>query len=152
MEVIEKRHRRLITAAFENANEMGCGKLNRDDFIVACVELFGFRPSKHDLDKLFKEGKLDSQIYINMDEFTAFAAPRLQNPRQDDFLRQTFTMLDIECKNFLTVADFKRAMPASISQFPDRAIEEAFRETDTDGDGRASYRDFEQVLLFGLAK
>ncbi|XP_046710943.1 EF-hand calcium-binding domain-containing protein 11 isoform X12 [Silurus meridionalis] len=53
-------------------------------------------------------------------------------------------------RGFLKVEDFRSAFARVVPRLPERTVLEAFRHVDHDSDGHISFKDFEDVISYGL--
>ncbi|XP_029914191.1 EF-hand calcium-binding domain-containing protein 11 isoform X2 [Myripristis murdjan] len=128
------------------------GYLSRDDLKVAMVMLFGYKPSKSEIDLLMGQEQLSqSPLGLSLDRFVSLMAGRLSE--EDSYLksRQIFNAFDTHCRGFLKLEDFRAAFNRVAPGLPERSAVEAFQHTDQDSDGHVSFKDFAAVLSFGRA-
>ncbi|XP_050567095.1 EF-hand calcium-binding domain-containing protein 11 [Cygnus atratus] len=107
---------------FEVCDEDNKGCLSRDDFKVAGVLLFGYKPSK--------------VYYLKIFNYTTET-------------RQIFTAFDVQSRGFLTFEDFKKTFNSVSPKLSKRIVPEAFRQVDQDSNGRISFKDFESAMKYG---
>ncbi|XP_048046723.1 EF-hand calcium-binding domain-containing protein 11 isoform X5 [Megalobrama amblycephala] len=60
------------------------------------------------------------------------------------------TIKDCPGRGFLKLDDFKSAFERVAPRLPERTVLEAFRHADQDSDGHISFKDFENVISYGL--
>merc|ERR1712150_17125 len=136
-----------IQNAFYRCDQGHKGFLSREDVKVAMVSLFGYKPSKNEVDEIFGVIASESQC-IKIDHFTEEMTKKMLVKDEDEEIRQTFLSFDSQCRGFLTFDDLKRVFAVVAPHFTDANIKDAFREIDRDGDGRVSYKDFEFMMKF----
>ncbi|XP_068110669.1 EF-hand calcium-binding domain-containing protein 11 isoform X3 [Hyperolius riggenbachi] len=123
------------------------GFLNREDLKVAVVMLFGYKPSKIEVDSMFSS--VSKSGGIAAEEFLALMSVKRSAQLHFGEQRAIFSVFDTHCRGFLNVEDFKRAFKRVAPHIPEHTVLEAFREVDQDSDGLVSYKDFEFAMNYG---
>ena len=145
---------RLIETTFNECDENKKGYLNREDLKVAMISLFGYKPSKLEVDQLMAGAERQSnqglKNTMSLQHFLKVMSSKMAASDEDDEIRQTFLAFDSQCHGFLTVSDLKKVFSQIAPHMQEHAIESAFREIDRDGDGRVSYKDFEFMMKYSL--
>ncbi|XP_078673960.1 EF-hand calcium-binding domain-containing protein 11-like [Branchiostoma floridae x Branchiostoma belcheri] len=142
---------RLIAAAFYEYDSGQKGYLNREDVKVATVSLFGYKPSKFEVDQVFKNAtEVNGQRVLDLEPFIKVMSSKMAAQDKDEEIRQVFLAFDTHCRGFLTLDDLLRAGSLVAPHIPRHRMEAAFREVDSDGDSRVSYRDFEYMMKYSL--
>lgn len=157
-----------ILETFHNADEGRKGFLTNDDLKVAFVALFGYKPSKNEVEQLMARcSRLPSdQLLIkrsedeqtpdtshagmSLEHFTEIAKAKILAEDYDDEIRQTFIAFDVMCRGFITLDIAKRVFQQVAPFLDSVTVEKLFREADMDRDGRVSYRDFEFIMKYTL--
>uniref|UniRef100_A0A1X7THC5 EF-hand domain-containing protein n=1 Tax=Amphimedon queenslandica TaxID=400682 RepID=A0A1X7THC5_AMPQE len=137
---------RKISLAFESADENKKGYLSKRDYKVAIIELFGYKPSKYEINSSWKEKAGDEETGLDLKAFTDLVLPRLQAQDSSEIIRQTFMAFDRFSRGFISLEDCKDAFAKVAPLIPCSRVESFFKEIDGDLDGRVTYRDFE--LMF----
>ncbi|XP_056123203.1 EF-hand calcium-binding domain-containing protein 11 isoform X2 [Rhinichthys klamathensis goyatoka] len=70
---------------------------------------------------------------------------------ETNILMENGTNKDCPGRGFLKMDDFKSAFKRVAPRLPERTVLEAFRHADHDSDGHISFKDFENVISYGLA-
>ncbi|XP_077319879.1 EF-hand calcium-binding domain-containing protein 11 isoform X2 [Lithobates pipiens] len=132
-------------SVFAACDEGQKGYLSREDFKVAVVMLFGYKPYKLEVDSILssKSGG------IRVDEFVKLMSVKRSTQLNFGEQRQIFSVFDTHCRGFLNVDDFKRAFKRVAPSIPEHTVLEAFREVDQDSDGLVCYKDFEFAMDYG---
>lgn len=164
-----------IADIFHHADEGKKGFLTSEDLKVAFVALFGYKPSKSEVQQLMtkneKQAPLVSgqlpgnqpltktcadttadshQIGMSLEHFTEIAKMKILAEDTDDEIRQMFLAFDTMCHGFITLDVAKKEF-LQVAPFLDSVtVEKLFREADSDRDGRVSYRDFEFLMKYGM--
>ncbi|XP_018085899.1 EF-hand calcium-binding domain-containing protein 11 isoform X1 [Xenopus laevis] len=146
---VNDNDRKTFLRVFQLCDEGDKGYLSREDLKVAVVMLFGYKPSKLEVDSMLSSFMINSPEGITSDSFLKMMA--LKKAAQLSFgnQREIFSVFDVHCRGFLTLEDFKRAFRQVAPHLSERTVVEAFREVDQDSDGLVSYKDFEFVLNYG---
>ncbi|XP_073494315.1 EF-hand calcium-binding domain-containing protein 11 [Phyllobates terribilis] len=138
--------RRKMLQVFKACDEDKKGYLSREDLKVAVVMMFGYKPSKLEVDTmvpgLSRTGDLTPDEFVKLMTLKSSAQPSFSDHRQ------IFSVFDVHCRGFLNLDDFKRAFKRAAPRLPEQTIIEAFREVDGDSDGLVCYKDFEYVLNY----
>lgn len=98
---------RLVNNAFDSADNEKKGYLTRWDYKVAIIQLFGYKPSKHELSNVWRGREKDG--VLSLKEFTDTVLPRLQKQDPSERARQTFMAFDRFCHGFISLEDCKAA-------------------------------------------
>ena len=148
--------RQDCVTAFEHADEGRKGFLTREDYKVAVLELLGYKPSKYELESIWRvhvyqhqqgdEESTDESLGMNRDNFLTVMTQRLLQKDQDELIRQVFVTFDVHLNGFITLEDCKQAFHEVVPVIKTELIEKWFREVDSDGDERVTYRDFELMM------
>ncbi|XP_077123825.1 EF-hand calcium-binding domain-containing protein 11 isoform X1 [Ranitomeya variabilis] len=138
--------RRKVLQVFKACDEGKKGYLSREDLKVAVVMMFGYKPSKLEVDTMVPGQSRTGEV--TPDEFVKLMT--LKGSVQPSFgdQRQIFSVFDSHCRGFLNLDDFRRAFKRVAPHLPEQTIIEAFREVDGDSDGLVCYKDFEYVLNY----
>ncbi len=140
--------------AFEAADEGGKGYLTREDYKVAVMSLFGYKPSKYELNSVWsahcacagdREGA-ELEAGMNKMVFVQLMAERLKSEDGDQLIRQIFLTFDPQCRGFITLEACRAAFREVAGHVTDGDVEGFFAEVDMNCDGRVSYRDFELMM------
>ncbi|XP_074813241.1 EF-hand calcium-binding domain-containing protein 11 isoform X4 [Natator depressus] len=111
---------------FEACDEDKKGYLSREDFKVAVVMLFGYKPSKVEVDSVMASVQQKNSGVL-LEEFLKLMSTKKAAQLHHSEIRQIFTAFDMQYKGFLTLEDFKRAFNSVAPKLPERIIVEAFR-------------------------
>ncbi|KAM6467504.1 EF-hand calcium-binding domain-containing protein 11 isoform 1-T1 [Liasis olivaceus] len=144
----EKYRRKRWVKAFEACDENNKGYLNREDYKVAIVMLFGYKPSKVEVDSVMASVK-QNPFGLSLEEFLNLMTTKKVVHFYHSEIRQLFISFDRQCKGFLSFEDFKKAFSIVVPKLPERIIVEAFREVDQDSDGHISFNEFESAMNYG---
>ncbi|KAE8586188.1 hypothetical protein XENTR_v10021584 [Xenopus tropicalis] len=145
---VSDNDKKTFLRVFQLCDEGNKGYLSREDLKVAVVMLFGYKPSKLEVDSMLSSFMINT-TGVTSDNFLKMMA--LKKAAQLSFgnQREIFSVFDVHCRGFLTLEDFKRAFRQVAPHLSERTVVEAFREVDQDSDGLVSYKDFEFVLNYG---
>ncbi|XP_062518785.1 EF-hand calcium-binding domain-containing protein 11-like [Corticium candelabrum] len=132
--------RKYMLDVFHASDSGSKGYLDAGDVTVALTGLFGYSPDEEEVGKL-----MNGRECLYFDDFFEAVAVRFANRDIHDEIRQIFVAMDGGCRGFLTLSDLERAMKVVAPRLEKRAVE-MFREVDSDGDGRVSFRDFEVMM------
>ena len=168
-----------IVETFHNADEGGKGFLTSEDLKVAFVSLFGYKPSKNEVEQLLVKSQTQTAVSLvsgwlpsnqplaekpkgsgteripdhkgmSLEHFTEIAKNKILAEDSDDEIRQMFVAFDVMCRGFI-ILDIAKRVFQQVAPFLDSVtVEKLFREADMDRDGRVSYRDFEFIMKYKL--
>ncbi|KAM3853942.1 EF-hand calcium-binding domain-containing protein 11 isoform 3-T3 [Vipera latastei] len=122
----EKYRKKRWVKAFEACDENNKGYLSREDYKVAIVMLFGYKPSKMEVDSAMASMK-QNPFGLSLEEFLNLMITKKVAHFYHSEIRQIFMSFDRQCKGFLTFEDFKKAFNIVAPKLPERIIVEAFR-------------------------
>ncbi|XP_053331172.1 EF-hand calcium-binding domain-containing protein 11 [Spea bombifrons] len=145
-EVTEYDRKKLIKV-FHACDRENKGCLNREDLKVAVVMLFGYKPSKLEVNSM--TSSLPDTAGVTLDDFLKMMTIKKAAQLSIGDHRQIFSMFDAHCRGYLTADDFKRAFKHVCPHMCEQTAVEAFREVDRDADGMVCYRDFEFAVTYG---
>ena len=142
----EARARRDSEEAFQAADEEGKGSLTREDYKVAMLSLFGYKPSKYEVDSVWRDkcGSLEGNLF--KERFVSLAVERIKKLDKQSLARQVFLAFDVPCRGFLQKEEWLRALQSVAPRLATGQVPNLFAEVDWNGDGRVSYRDFEIMM------
>ena len=132
--------RKYIRDVFQASDRGQKGCLDSQDMAMAFISLFGYTPDEGDVEKLMQERET-----VCFEEFFEAVAVRYASRDEQEDTRQAFLAMDSSCRGFLTLVDLRKAMKI-VAPWLEKRADEIFRELDTDGDGRVSYREFETMM------
>nr|XP_056707769.1 EF-hand calcium-binding domain-containing protein 11 [Euleptes europaea] len=144
----DEHQRKRWVKAFEACDEGNKGYLSREDYKVAVVMLFGYKPSKMEVESVMASAQ-QSQSGVSPEEFLNLMSTKKTAQLYHSEARHLFTAFDMQCKGFLSLDDFKTAFRIVAPKLPERTIVEAFREVDQDSDGHISFKEFESAMNYG---
>lgn len=140
----ERRMRKDCEEAFTAADEEKKGYLTPEDYKVAILSLFGYKPSKYEVTAVWRENCVNSGLA--KDKFVSLAVQRMNQQDKDEMARQIFLAFDVHCQGFLTERECLRAFQSVAPNLAKSRVPAVFREVDQNGDGRVSYRDFQLMM------
>lgn len=144
---IDRKQQNLIFQVFFQADNGKKGYLTRKELKLAVVEIFGYKPSKYEVNEMFeKEQNISSGL--SRDVFNKLMRSKLLMQDEDGEIRQTFLAFDTKCRGFIGLEDAKNIFEVVAPFVKQFDLQRLFREVDRDGDGRVSYRDFEYMMKF----
>ena len=140
----EEQH---ILEVFSHVDHEGKGYLTRQELKLAIVELFGYKPSKYEVNEILsKESNISTGISREL--FSNIMKAKLARKDPNDEIRQLFLACDIRCRGFITFEDAKNIFKQTAPFVKHFDLQRMFEEVDRDNDGRVSYRDFEHMMKF----
>ncbi|XP_065607736.1 EF-hand calcium-binding domain-containing protein 11 [Cyrtonyx montezumae] len=140
--------RESCARVFELCDEDNKGYLNREDFEVAVVMLFGYKPSEVELDSIMSSVRSENSGIL-FEKFLNLMCAKKCAQLYSDETREIFTAFDVQERGFLTFEDFKKTFNSVLPKLSEQIIIEAFREVDQDSDGRISFKEFECAMKHG---
>ncbi|XP_025065536.1 EF-hand calcium-binding domain-containing protein 11 isoform X2 [Alligator sinensis] len=114
-----------MQVVFAACDEDSKGYLSREDFKVAVVMLFGYKPSKVEVDSVMASLQQKNSGVL-LEEFLNLMTTKKSAQLYHSEIRQIFTAFDMQCRGFLTLEDFKKAFDSVAPKLPKRIIIEAF--------------------------
>ncbi|XP_063294970.1 EF-hand calcium-binding domain-containing protein 11 [Pelobates fuscus] len=132
---------------FQICDEDKKGYLSREDLKVAITMLFGYKPSKIEVDSMIS--LLPKTSGVTLGEFVRMMIQKKAAQMSIGDERQIFQVFDAHCRGYLTIEDFKRAFRHVAPHLSEQTVLEAFREVDQDSDGMICYKEFEFAMNYG---
>ncbi|XP_047677421.1 EF-hand calcium-binding domain-containing protein 11 isoform X13 [Tachysurus fulvidraco] len=120
--------RKRFVSVFKQCDVEKKGYLSREDLKVAVVMLFGYKPSKSETSMMMEAGV---------------------EPNCPGMMMSRSCL--ITGRGFLKLEDFRNVFARVAPRLPERTVLEAFRHVDHDLDGHISFKDFKDVMGYGLA-
>ncbi|XP_075470686.1 EF-hand calcium-binding domain-containing protein 11 isoform X2 [Ascaphus truei] len=117
--------RNKFIKVFESCDEGSKGYLSREDMKVAVVMLFGYKPSKVEVESMISAQP--NTAGVSLDGFLKMMSTKKAAQLSFGDQRQIFSVFDAHCRGFLTVEDFKRAFKRVAPHLPEQTVLEAFR-------------------------
>ncbi|XP_055292510.1 EF-hand calcium-binding domain-containing protein 11 isoform X11 [Moschus berezovskii] len=149
-EASSPEHKKWVEV-FKACDEDNKGYLSREDFKVAVVMLFGYKPSKIEADSVMSSVDPNTSG-IRLKEFLDIVRKKKEAQLYRSEVRHIFTAFDRHYRGYLTLEDFKKAFKQVAPKLSERIILEVFREVDQDSDGHVSFKDFEYAMNSGQNK
>ncbi|XP_049319824.1 EF-hand calcium-binding domain-containing protein 11 isoform X1 [Astyanax mexicanus] len=149
-EILTKTERKRFIWVFEQCDVEKKGYLSREDLKIAVVMLFGYKPSKSETSMMIQAGAVPDCPGVPLERFVSLMGRKLSAEDPYEKTRHVFSAFDVHCRGFLKLEDFKSVFARVAPRLPDRTVLEAFRQMDHDSDGHISFKDFENVITYGL--
>ncbi|XP_040557511.1 EF-hand calcium-binding domain-containing protein 11 isoform X2 [Gallus gallus] len=118
--------RERCARVFEACDEGNKGYLNREDFEVAVVMLFGYKLSEVEVDSIMSSVR-PGNSGILFEKFLNLMSAKKSAQLHSDETREIFTAFDMQDRGFLTFEDFKKTINSVLPKLSERIIIEAFR-------------------------
>ncbi|XP_036094341.1 EF-hand calcium-binding domain-containing protein 11 isoform X2 [Rousettus aegyptiacus] len=118
--------RKKLAEVFKACDEDNKGYLSREDFKVAVVMLFGYKPSKIEADSVMSSLNPDASG-LSLEEFLNFVKKKKELQLYRNEIRHIFTAFDRHYRGYLTLEDFQKAFKQVAPKLPERIILEVFR-------------------------
>ncbi|XP_055394851.1 EF-hand calcium-binding domain-containing protein 11 isoform X3 [Bubalus kerabau] len=111
---------------FKACDEDNKGYLSREDFKVAVVMLFGYKPSKIEADSVMSSVDPNTSGIL-LKEFLDIVRKKKEAQVYRNEVRHIFTAFDRHYRGYLTLEDFKKAFKQVAPKLSERIILEVFR-------------------------
>uniref|UniRef100_A0A8C2P3A9 EF-hand calcium binding domain 11 n=1 Tax=Capra hircus TaxID=9925 RepID=A0A8C2P3A9_CAPHI len=128
-EASPSEHKKWVEV-FRACDEDNKGYLSREDFKVAVVMLFGYKPSKIEADSVMSSGDPNTSG-IQLKEFLDIVRKKKEAQLYRNEVRHIFTAFDRHYRGYLTLEDFKKAFKQVAPKLSERIILEVFSENKT---------------------
>ncbi|XP_021512336.2 EF-hand calcium-binding domain-containing protein 11 isoform X3 [Meriones unguiculatus] len=115
----------MKSEVFKACDEDNKGYLSREDFKVAIVMLFGYKPSKIEADSMISSVNPNTSG-ISLEGFLNVVKRKKEAQLYRNEIRHIFTAFDVHYHGFLTLEDFKRAFSQVAAKLPERTVLEVF--------------------------
>ncbi|XP_054386371.2 EF-hand calcium-binding domain-containing protein 11 isoform X13 [Pongo abelii] len=110
---------------FKACDEDHKGYLSREDFKTAVVMLFGYKPSKIEVDSVMSSINPNTSGIL-LEGFLNTVRKKKEAQRYQNEVRHIFTAFDTCYRGFLTLEDFKKAFRQVAPKLPERTVLEVF--------------------------
>ncbi|XP_057395324.1 EF-hand calcium-binding domain-containing protein 11-like isoform X6 [Balaenoptera acutorostrata] len=115
---------------FKACDEENKGCLSRENFKVAVVMLFGYKPSKIEADAVMSSVDPNTSGIL-LKEFLDIVRKKKEAQLYRNEIRHIFTAFDRHYRGYLTLEDFKKAFKQVAPKLSERIILEVFRALKT---------------------
>nr|XP_011715566.1 EF-hand calcium-binding domain-containing protein 11 isoform X5 [Macaca nemestrina] len=116
---------RMWVEVFKACDEDHKGYLSREDFKIAVVMLFGYKPSKIEVDSVMSSVNPNTSGIL-LEGFLNIVRKKKEAQRYRNEVRHIFTAFDTYYRGFLTLEDFKKAFRQVAPKLPERTVLEVF--------------------------
>ncbi|KAM6201460.1 EF-hand calcium-binding domain-containing protein 11 [Rhynchocyon petersi] len=118
-------HRKWVEV-FKACDEDNKGYLSREDFKVAVVMLFGYKPSKIEADSVMSSIN-EHTSGVSLGDFLNVVRRKKETQLYWSEIRHVFTAFDRHYRGYLTLEDFKKAFKQVAPKLSERIVLEVFR-------------------------
>ncbi|XP_027428203.1 EF-hand calcium-binding domain-containing protein 11 isoform X4 [Zalophus californianus] len=115
-----------LAAVFKACDEDNKGYLSREDFKVAVVMLFGYKPSKIEADSIMSSVNPNTSGIL-LEEFLSIVRKKKEVQLHRNEIRHIFTAFDRHYRGYLTLEDFKKAFRQVAPKLSERTVLDVFR-------------------------
>ncbi|XP_063508052.1 EF-hand calcium-binding domain-containing protein 11 isoform X1 [Pongo pygmaeus] len=126
-EASPSEHRKWVEV-FKACDEDHKGYLSREDFKTAVVMLFGYKPSKIEVDSVMSSINPNTSGIL-LEGFLNTVRKKKEAQRYQNEVRHIFTAFDTYYRGFLTLEDFKKAFRQVAPKLPERTVLEVFSQS-----------------------
>ncbi|XP_059860043.1 EF-hand calcium-binding domain-containing protein 11 isoform X3 [Delphinus delphis] len=123
-EASQSEHKKWVEV-FKACDEENKGYLSREDFKVAVVMLFGYKPSKIEADSVMSSVDPNTSGIL-LKEFLDIVRKKKEAQLYRNEIRHIFTAFDRHYHGYLTLEDFKKAFKQVAPKLSERIILEVF--------------------------
>eukprot|EP00761_Pharyngomonas_kirbyi_P001403 gb/GECH01001407.1/.p1 GENE.gb/GECH01001407.1/~~gb/GECH01001407.1/.p1 ORF type:complete len:165 (+),score=34.92 gb/GECH01001407.1/:1-495(+) len=121
------------------------GELQRRDYKLAYITVFGTKPTEEELDHLFEYNNTMCEL-----KFFETIRHRIESISENEYLRDIFDAFDIHCRGFLTLEDVEAAFGKIAQAVPFKTISTVFSEFDENDNGYITFHQFQTLMKYGL--
>ncbi|XP_042799988.1 EF-hand calcium-binding domain-containing protein 11 isoform X1 [Panthera leo] len=123
-EASPSEHKKWVKV-FKACDEDNKGYLSREDFKVAVVMLFGYKPTKIEADSVMSSVNPNTSG-LSLEEFLSIVRKKKEVQLHRNEIRHIFTAFDRHYRGYLTLEDFKKAFRQVAPKLSERTILEVF--------------------------
>ncbi|ELK36976.1 EF-hand calcium-binding domain-containing protein 11 [Myotis davidii] len=124
-EASPSEHKKWVEV-FKACDEDNKGYLSREDFKVAVVMLFGYKPSKIEANAVMSSVNPNTSG-LTLEEFLNIIRKKKEAQIYRNEIRHIFTAFDRHYRGYLTLEDFQKAFKQVAPKLPERIALEVFR-------------------------
>ncbi|XP_057398236.1 EF-hand calcium-binding domain-containing protein 11-like isoform X11 [Balaenoptera acutorostrata] len=128
-EASPSEHKKWVEV-FKACDEENKGCLSRENFKVAVVMLFGYKPSKIEADAVMSSVDPNTSGIL-LKEFLDIVRKKKEAQLYRNEIRHIFTAFDRHYRGYLTLEDFKKAFKQVAPKLSERIILEVFSDEET---------------------
>uniref|UniRef100_A0A8C1ZY98 EF-hand calcium binding domain 11 n=1 Tax=Cyprinus carpio TaxID=7962 RepID=A0A8C1ZY98_CYPCA len=143
--ILDIKRKKMHLYDFHQCDVGQKGYLSREDLKIAVVMLYGYKPAKSETNILMENGSFKDFPGVLLERFASLMGRKIS---AEDPYEKTWQIFS---RGFLKLDDFKSAFNRVAPHLPERTVLEAFGHADLDSDGHISFKDFENVISYGLA-
>ncbi|XP_032200587.1 EF-hand calcium-binding domain-containing protein 11 isoform X4 [Mustela erminea] len=125
-EASPSEHKKWVEV-FKACDEDNKGYLSREDFKVAVIMLFGYKPSKIEADFAMSSVNPNASG-ISLEEFLSIVRKKKEVRLHWNEIRHIFTAFDRHYRGYLTLEDFKTAFKQVAPKLSERTVLDVFRQ------------------------
>ena len=137
-----------IKTVFQIFDKDGNGRISKEE--VGCLlKSLGRDFAEEDIKKLIAETDKDNNGTIELAEFIAYMDVVSVKPlSQLEEVVEAFKIFDIDNNGWITCDEFKSILMNFGGDFTEREVEEIFRESDLNNDGKLAYAEFIEIWKY----
>ncbi|XP_032200585.1 EF-hand calcium-binding domain-containing protein 11 isoform X2 [Mustela erminea] len=132
-EASPSEHKKWVEV-FKACDEDNKGYLSREDFKVAVIMLFGYKPSKIEADFAMSSVNPNASG-ISLEEFLSIVRKKKEVRLHWNEIRHIFTAFDRHYRGYLTLEDFKTAFKQVAPKLSERTVLDVFSVLFTTSNG-----------------
>ncbi|XP_063934637.1 neo-calmodulin-like [Zophobas morio] len=102
--------------------------------------------TEEEVEKMMAEVDEDNNGRLDFTEFCDLMSRKLVDAREEDIIREVFSIFDKDNDGFISPAELRHLMSCMGENLTDREIEDMINVADSNGDGLIDYKEFAVLL------
>lgn len=127
--------------AFDMFDKDGSGSISVDE-IFSIMKNFGNPLTKAEIKKMISELDTDGTGDLDFEEFISFMQMTEEVIDDDEAILRAFKAFDKDKNGYLSNTEFRYILTQLGDKFTDAEVDQIFKESDLDNDGRLNYQEF----------
>ncbi|KAG4097637.1 EF-hand [Neocallimastix lanati (nom. inval.)] len=134
---------------FNYADQESKGYLTKNDFKIAYIALWGYRPTKYEISVIKDNWPFDKKC-VNFEVFCNLMADKYYFQSRDSRINQAFIAMDNEYQGYITLEKYLKIIE-KIAPFINKTMAvRCFFEIDKKKKGKINYKEFENLMSKGI--
>ncbi|ORX55945.1 EF-hand [Piromyces finnis] len=138
-----------IENAFNYADNEKKGFLTKNDFKIAYVALWGYKPSKYEISVINENWPFEKKC-VNFELFCNLMADKFHFQSRESKINQMFIAMDNKSQGYISLENFLEIIE-KVVPFMDKTVAmKYFFQIDKKKKGKITYQEFENLIIKGM--
>jgi calmodulin len=137
-----------IKQMFKLFDKDGNGQISSEE-VGSLLTALGRNPTEEEINNLIAECDKDNSGTVDLSEFTKFMNENyVASPEAIETVVEAFKFFDLDNNGWISCEEFKNILMKYGGEFTEKEVEQIFRESDLDGDGKLQYAEFTELWKY----